>query len=179
MKAVSSAEQSGFHTRLHSGAAGHYFDKGGQAADASIPDAGGADEVSREHRSGDYFDRETENILNLPGELPFFPTKTTNQRIEWLFASCTPFRQKTDSSAGPDGDGGYLVPDDLEGIVACFSPGVSNVAGFEKDCALKGMKVFMADASVEARPRSIRSLSLLRNSSDRPPMGIMSVLRSG
>jgi hypothetical protein len=25
---------------------------------------------------------------------------------------------------GPDGDGGYLLPDDLSGIVACFSPGV-------------------------------------------------------
>ena len=30
-------------------------------------------------------------------------------------------------------DGGYLVPDDFRGISACFSPGVSNVANFEKD----------------------------------------------
>ena len=52
---------------------------------------------------------------------------------------------------GPaDGDGGYLLPDVLEGITACFSPGVSNVSGFEKDCAEMGMKVFMADHSVEA-----------------------------
>jgi hypothetical protein len=50
---------------------------------------------------------------------------------------------------GPDGDGGYLVPDDLEGISACFSPGVSLISGFEKECAQRGMEVFMADRSVE------------------------------
>ncbi len=50
---------------------------------------------------------------------------------------------------GPDGDGGYLVPDDLSGIEACFSPGVSNTSGFEEDCAARGMLLFMADKSVE------------------------------
>lgn len=50
---------------------------------------------------------------------------------------------------GPNGDGGYLVPDDLEGIEACFSPGVSMVSGFEKECANRGMQVFMADNSVD------------------------------
>lgn len=50
---------------------------------------------------------------------------------------------------GPNGDGGYLVPDDLAGIRACFSPGVSSVSGFEHDCADRGMKVFLADKSVE------------------------------
>ena len=51
---------------------------------------------------------------------------------------------------GPEGDGGYLIPDDLEGIEACFSPGVSTASGFEKDCANQNMKVFLADASVSA-----------------------------
>ncbi|MFV8839655.1 FkbM family methyltransferase [Salinimicrobium soli] len=50
---------------------------------------------------------------------------------------------------GGDGDGGYLVPNDLSGIKACFSPGVGPVIEFEKECAEKGMKVFMADASVK------------------------------
>lgn len=50
---------------------------------------------------------------------------------------------------GPKGDGGYLVPNDLEGIEACFSPGVDCVSGFEKDCADLGMKAFLADKSVE------------------------------
>jgi len=50
---------------------------------------------------------------------------------------------------GSNGDGGYLVPDDLAGITACFSPGVDQVSGFERDCAELDMKVFMADRSVE------------------------------
>ncbi len=50
---------------------------------------------------------------------------------------------------GPKGDGGYLVPDDLAGIQACFSPGVSLVSGFEEDCAELGIKVFLADKSVD------------------------------
>lgn len=57
---------------------------------------------------------------------------------------------------GPSGDGGYLVPDDLAGIEACFSPGVSDISGFELDCANRGMQVYLADASVngpaEAHP---------------------------
>lgn len=50
---------------------------------------------------------------------------------------------------GPDGDGGYLVPDDLADLTACFSPGVSDVSGFEADCARRGMDVFMMDATVD------------------------------
>jgi hypothetical protein len=50
---------------------------------------------------------------------------------------------------GPPGDGGYLVPDDLDGIEACFSPGVADNSGFERDCADRGMRVFMADYSVD------------------------------
>ncbi len=51
---------------------------------------------------------------------------------------------------GPNkGDGGYLVPNDLEGIEACYSPGVSYISGFEKDCADLGMQVFLADGSVD------------------------------
>ena len=55
---------------------------------------------------------------------------------------------------GGDGDGGYLVPDDLDGIGACFSPGVSTIAHFEEDLATRGIKCFMADASVEKAPVS-------------------------
>jgi len=34
---------------------------------------------------------------------------------------------------GGTADGGYLLPDDLAGISACFSPGVSDVAHFETE----------------------------------------------
>jgi len=50
---------------------------------------------------------------------------------------------------GPVKDGGYLIPDDLAGIVNCFSPGVSDCSGFELDLAERGMTVFMADRSVD------------------------------
>lgn len=49
---------------------------------------------------------------------------------------------------GPESDGGYLLPDDLDGVIACFSPGVCETSGFEQDCASRGMPVYMADASV-------------------------------
>jgi hypothetical protein len=50
---------------------------------------------------------------------------------------------------GPDGDGGYLLPDDLAGIRHCFSPGVSTESGFEAALADRGMRVFLADYSVD------------------------------
>lgn len=50
---------------------------------------------------------------------------------------------------GPKGDGGYLLPNDLEGISACFSPGVDKESRFELELAEKGIDVYMADFSVE------------------------------
>jgi len=53
---------------------------------------------------------------------------------------------------GGDGDGGYLVPDDLDGIQACFSPGVSDIATFEQDLVDRGIRCFLADHSVDRPP---------------------------
>lgn len=53
---------------------------------------------------------------------------------------------------GGEGDGGYLVPDDLNNINGCFSPGVCEVANFELEFANRGIKCFLADYSVEAPP---------------------------
>lgn len=55
---------------------------------------------------------------------------------------------------GGAADGGYLVPDDLDGIAACFSPGVDVTATFEKDMIARGIPCFLADASVESAPLS-------------------------
>ena len=55
---------------------------------------------------------------------------------------------------GGSGDGGYLVPDDLEGLVACFSPGVAESANFELAMAERGVRSFMADYSVDGAPIS-------------------------
>jgi hypothetical protein len=55
---------------------------------------------------------------------------------------------------GAFGDGGYLVPDDLEGIEYCFSPGVSTRSDFEDHLANLGIRSFLADYSVDAPPIS-------------------------
>lgn len=53
---------------------------------------------------------------------------------------------------GDQSDGGYLVPDDLNGLDACFSPGVSQEASFEADVAKLGVPCYMADYSVDNSP---------------------------
>ncbi|MFT4581413.1 MAG: hypothetical protein ACI915_000145 [Gammaproteobacteria bacterium] len=50
---------------------------------------------------------------------------------------------------GPEGDGGYLIPDDINGIEYAFSPGVSTESGFEASLVERGMQVFLADYSVD------------------------------
>ncbi|CAB4718436.1 MAG: hypothetical protein F2667_09605 [Actinobacteria bacterium] len=50
---------------------------------------------------------------------------------------------------GPDADGGYLVPDDLDGIAAAISPGVSTESRFDLAIAERGIPVTLVDASVE------------------------------
>lgn len=53
---------------------------------------------------------------------------------------------------GGEGDGGYLIPDDLEGVGCCFSPGVSSISDFENEMTLRGIRCFLADYSVDAPP---------------------------
>ncbi|MEL6603390.1 MAG: hypothetical protein AAFP20_09230 [Cyanobacteria bacterium J06614_10] len=83
-----------------------------------------------------------------PGKV-FPSTATDRQAVQSLINKLHPISPEQGLiRLGPKGDGGYLVPDDLAGIEACFSPGVSAVSGFEKDCADLGMSVFLADKSV-------------------------------
>lgn len=99
-----------------------------------------------------FIDRHTEALLNLPGNLAFFPTLPNDPgRVRDLLSRLHPIScSRPLIRLGPKGDGGYLVPDDLRGIEACFSPGVNTISGFELDCAERGMDVYMADASVSA-----------------------------
>jgi hypothetical protein len=55
-----------------------------------------------------------------------------------------------------DSDGGYLIPDALEHLEFCFSPGVAFTADFEDDLTKRGVKCFLADYSVDRPP--IRSV---------------------
>jgi hypothetical protein len=52
---------------------------------------------------------------------------------------------------GGDKDGAYLIPDDLEGIAACFSPGTDTKTTFERELAERyGIRSLMCDGSVDA-----------------------------
>ena len=57
---------------------------------------------------------------------------------------------------GGDGDGAYLLPDHLEGIEACFSPGVSTIVNFESELGCEhGIASYLCDASVDAADLSL------------------------
>ncbi len=57
---------------------------------------------------------------------------------------------------GGHGDGGYLVPDDLDGIAGCLSPGVGDTARFEADLAKRGIPCWLYDDTVDACPATHR-----------------------
>ena len=50
---------------------------------------------------------------------------------------------------GSENDGGYLVPDILNEIKFCFSPGVGKSSSFEKHLEKFGISSFLADKSVD------------------------------
>ena len=76
--------------------------------------------------------------------------RTQEKKVLELIKKLQPYNVGKDLiRLGAKRDGGYLVPDDLVEIEACFSPGVSTVSEFEKDCFKRGMKIFLADKSVD------------------------------
>ena len=88
-------------------------------------------------------------VMEQIGGYPAYATGIKDVRS--LIHKLRPFATNHDLvRLGASGDGGYLVPDDLGDIEACFSPGVAACSDFEVDCANRGMKVFMADKSVNA-----------------------------
>lgn len=78
-------------------------------------------------------------------------SKPSKEQIEAFVRSLRPVEtDKPLIRLGGDRDGGYLIPDDLANIKACFSPGVGRTSNFELACANLGMDVYMADASVNS-----------------------------
>jgi hypothetical protein len=81
--------------------------------------------------------------------------QSSDAEILALLSELHPVRTQFDLvRIGNNGDGGYLAPNDFQGITACFSPGVSRVAHFEEEIAARGIPCFMADASVDGPPTS-------------------------
>jgi len=78
---------------------------------------------------------------------------TADSQVQGVLRKLAP--QITDKSLiriGAQEDGGYLIPDDLQGIEYCFSPGVAATATFESDLAERGISSFLADYSVDGPP---------------------------
>jgi hypothetical protein len=63
---------------------------------------------------------------------------------------------------GGANDGGYLIPNDLEGIVACYSPGVADTASFEVDLCKRGIGSHLADGSVDGAPKGFTPRSFTK-----------------
>lgn len=86
------------------------------------------------------------------------------KELEDLLATLRPVKTNFDLvRIGGNNDGGYLLPDDLEGIEACFSPGVDVTASFEKDLLERGIKSHLADASVDAPPDGLEVASFTKS----------------
>ena len=63
---------------------------------------------------------------------PTGSTAAATAEIVEVFELLKPKASKTPLiRIGGDSDGSYLVPDDLAGITACFSPGVNRIKYFE------------------------------------------------
>ena len=92
------------------------------------------------------------NQYMLPGSLRL-SKGSAREQISRFLASVRPVRTEHPLiRIGGAADGGYLVPDDLEGISVCFSPGVAATCDFEEACARRGIRSFMADYSVDGPP---------------------------
>lgn len=59
---------------------------------------------------------------------------------------------------GSNGDGGYLVPDILDEIGVCFSPGINDQIDLELDLAERGIPSYLADYSVAGLPQKHEKL---------------------
>ena len=63
---------------------------------------------------------------------------------------------------GSKNDGGYLLPDILDEIDYCFSPGVGNTYEFEKDLRKKNINLFLIDGSVEKNNINLDKFDFLK-----------------
>jgi hypothetical protein len=83
----------------------------------------------------------------------YFGQSSTQSDLDSFFKKTKPSLTNYELiRAGDESDGGYLIPNDLDDIDFCFSPGVSAVASFENFLTQRKIPCFLADYSVEAPP---------------------------
>jgi hypothetical protein len=79
--------------------------------------------------------------------------RPTTADIRRTLARLTPYRTEHPLIRfGGDSYDGYLLPDDLDGVVASFSPGVGSDIPFDEEVMARGIPTFCADASVDGLP---------------------------
>ena len=63
---------------------------------------------------------------------------------------------------GPEGDGGYLMPNILNQIDYCFSPGVGFTSKFEENLFDYGIKSFLADGTKERPVSNFKNFDFIK-----------------
>jgi hypothetical protein len=76
--------------------------------------------------------------------------KSSRDEVIAVLSRFTPLRSNLElERVGSRHDGGYLIPKDLSGVSALYSPGVGDNVEFDLEIASKGIPVFLADNSVD------------------------------
>jgi hypothetical protein len=89
--------------------------------------------------------------------------KTEDIKIENFFKKLRPFDLGYDLiRIGSDNDGGYLVPNILDEINTCISPGVGHTNSFEKDLKKRGIKSFMLDHTVNLNSNLVKDFDFTK-----------------
>jgi len=63
---------------------------------------------------------------------------------------------------GSNNDGGYLLPDILDQIKVCFSPGTGNNINFEKDLIKRGIKTYLADGTINESRMQLKDFNFIK-----------------
>ncbi len=112
-------------------------------------------------------------LIDLPqGELqqelrqqPFYSPPTPAHELERLVRALKPINPgRPLIRLGGDEDGGYLIPDDLDGVTHAFSPGVGPTIDFDLDLSARGIQVHFADASVTHLPADHPNYTFVKQS---------------
>jgi hypothetical protein len=85
------------------------------------------------------------------------PQATTEECLEILRLAAAEKYYGPVIRIGDAGDGSYIVPEDLSGIVASVSPGVNREYEFDLELGRMGIKSYMFDASID-KPTDLTSM---------------------
>lgn len=93
-----------------------------------------------------------------------FKKATSASKLESLLSRLTPVACGIDLiRIGGSSDGGYIIPDDLLNIAACYSPGVCESAYFEDDLQKRfSIPSHLADFSVDGPPHDFIPKTFLK-----------------